>query len=102
MTGLRVTLMTAFTALAALAAWWGVACTDEIPSQADGPVVTPPPPGTLFQESAEAAGLVYVQFEAQEPGNCLFDNISRPTEEERQPNAVRRGAHDRRRGGRRF
>ncbi|MCY3568440.1 MAG: VCBS repeat-containing protein [Chloroflexi bacterium] len=80
MTGLRVTLMTA---LAALAAWWGVACTDEIPSQADGPVVTPPPLGTLFQESAEAAGLVYVQFEAQEPGNCLFDNISRPTEEER-------------------
>ncbi len=83
MTGLRVTLMTALTALTALAALWGVACSDEIPSQADGPVTAAPPLGTLFQESAEAAGLMYVQFEAQEPGNCLFDNISRATEEER-------------------
>ncbi|MXX80129.1 MAG: CRTAC1 family protein [Chloroflexi bacterium] len=80
MTRLRVTLLAMFTALTAL---WGVACNDEIPSEADGPVTSAPPSGTLFLESAEAAGLTYIQFEAQEPGNCLFDNISRPTEEER-------------------
>ncbi len=81
MTGLRVTLVSALIALVAL---WGAACSDEIPTQADGPVVSAPTPDTQFRESADAAGLSYVQFEARPPGDCLFDNISRPTEEERQ------------------
>ncbi len=89
MTGLRVTMtrsLTAFVALialVALAALWTAACDDGIPSQTDAPIATAPQLGTLFRESAAAAGLSYIQFQAREPGDCLFDNISRPTEEER-------------------
>jgi hypothetical protein len=58
------------------------ACSDAIPEQPDRPVRQVAPSATLFLESAETAGVTYLQHEINEPGACLFDNMSRPTEEE--------------------
>jgi len=41
------------------------------------------PTETSFADATESAGLMYVQHEARRPGDCLFDNIMRATEEER-------------------
>jgi hypothetical protein len=41
------------------------------------------PSETFFRESSEAAGLMYIQHEINEPGDCLFDNLTRPTDAER-------------------
>ncbi len=58
------------------------ACSDPIPEQSDAPVTIVTPSATLFRDATESSGLTYVQHEAREPGNCLFDNMSRETEEE--------------------
>ena len=58
------------------------ACSDPIPEQSDVPVTMVTPSATLFRDATESSGLMYVQHEAREPGNCLFDNMSRETEEE--------------------
>ena len=58
------------------------ACSDPIPEQSDVPVTMVTPSTTLFRDATESSGLMYVQHEAREPGNCLFDNMSRETEEE--------------------
>ena len=58
------------------------ACSDAIPEQSDKPVRQVAPSATLFLESAETAGVTYVQHEINEPGTCLFDNMARSTEEE--------------------
>ena len=58
------------------------ACSDAIPEQSDRPVRQVAPSATLFLESAETAGVTYLQHEINEPGTCLFDNMSRSTEEE--------------------
>lgn len=68
-------------ALAAL--WLTAACVDNIPEHSLSPVRVVEPTATLFQEESEPAGLMYVQHEARPPGQCLFDNMTRETEEER-------------------
>lgn len=59
------------------------ACVDEIPEQSLAPVRVVEAAATLFEEDTKAAGLMYVQHEKNSPGSCLFDNMSRETEEER-------------------
>ncbi len=58
-------------------------CVDDIPEQSAGEVRVVEPTATLFTEDTGAAGLTYVQHEKNEPGTCLFDNMTRETEEER-------------------
>ena len=58
-------------------------CVDDIPEQSAGEVRVVEPTAARFTEDAEAAGLTYVQHEKNEPGTCLFDNMTRETEEER-------------------
>ncbi len=82
--GLRVRVVALLARLAplALVACAGVlasACDDRIPRQPEAPVVAAPAVETRFLESAEAAGLVYIQHRARMSGDCLFDNLSRPT-----------------------
>ncbi|MDE2966384.1 MAG: VCBS repeat-containing protein [Chloroflexota bacterium] len=79
MVGLRVML---FSAIAVLAMLLSTACSDDIPDQPELPVTQVAPSETLFLETTEHAGLSYVQHAINEPGSCLFDNLSRPTEEE--------------------
>ena len=69
--------------LGLLAALFGAACTDEIPSQSALPTREVEAPSLRFIEDAERAGLMYVQHEVRKPGECLFDNISREAEAER-------------------
>ncbi|MYA02337.1 MAG: CRTAC1 family protein [Chloroflexi bacterium] len=59
------------------------ACADEIPGTSATPVSVVEPAATRFMEDTESAGLLYVQHQANPPGNCLFDNVARETEEER-------------------
>ena len=59
------------------------ACVDEVPEQSSAPVRVVQPTVTLFSEDTEAAGLIYVQHQKNAPGSCLFDNITRESEEER-------------------
>ena len=81
---LRVTgLLVAALLMAMLAA----SCRDTIPERSDVPVAavtTVTPAETLFRDATESSGLMYVQHVAREPGNCLFDNVSRETEAEQQ------------------
>ncbi len=68
----------------ALCAAFASACDDRIP-EADGAEVRAIEPGGLFfVDATERSGLMYVQHQKNEPGACLFDNISRPTESEQQ------------------
>ncbi len=68
-----------------VAALLGGACDDSIPSVSEAPdaSATASQTVTIFREDTDAAGLSYLQHQAREPGNCLFDNITRPTEAER-------------------
>ena len=59
------------------------ACADEIPEQSTGFVRIAEPTVTSFVEDTDASGLMYVQHEKNQPGDCLFDNMTRETEEER-------------------
>ena len=59
------------------------ACADEIPGTSTTPVRVVEPAATRFTEDTESAGLVYLQHHANPPGDCLFDNLARETEEER-------------------
>ena len=59
------------------------ACVDEVPEQSSAPVRVVQPTVTLFSEDTEAAGLIYVQHQKNAPGSCLFDNITRESDEER-------------------
>ena len=68
-----------------------IGCTDSIPSADEREVAevseAQPAPAELqlrFVDDTESAGLMYVQHVKNEPPGCLFDNITRPTEEERQ------------------
>ncbi|MCY3733168.1 MAG: VCBS repeat-containing protein, partial [Chloroflexi bacterium] len=58
-------------------------CVDDIPEQSAGEVRVVEPTAALFMEDTEPAGLTYVQHEKNEPGTCLFDNMTRETEDER-------------------
>ncbi len=73
----------AFAALVLLSLVGSVACADEIPDRPMLPVREIEPTATRFMEDTEAAGLMYLQHRIREPGDCLFDNMSRETEEER-------------------
>ena len=79
MTALRMTGLLIVAVVLALVA---AACSDPIPEQSDVPVTVVTPSATLFRDATESSGLMYVQHEARQPGNCLFDNMSRETEEE--------------------
>ena len=59
------------------------ACRDDIPEQSDLPVTEVAAAQTQFRETAESAGLSYIQHQKNAPGDCLFDNITRETEAER-------------------
>ena len=59
------------------------ACVDEIPEESAAPTRVVEPTAASFMEDTESAGLMYIQHEKNEPGDCLFDNITRETEEER-------------------
>ena len=84
MTPLRVTALALATALLALVALVAAsACSDDIPSTPDAGVRQVSPPQTVFDDATERSGLSYVQHEKNEPGTCLFDNVSRATEQER-------------------
>ncbi len=80
MTRLRVIGVGALIAIAVLVV---SACHDRIPEATEAPPIVAPTLETRFIESAGAAGLMYIQYQAKQPGDCLFDNISRPTAEER-------------------
>ena len=73
----------AFAAGCAAIALLTAGCVDDIPEQSAGEVRVVEPTAARFTEAAEAAGLTYVQHEKNEPGTCLFDNMTRETEEER-------------------
>ena len=79
MTALRVTGLLISGVVLALVA---VSCSDPIPEQSNAPVTVGTPSATLFRDATESSGLMYVQHEPREPGNCLFDNMTRETEEE--------------------
>ena len=58
------------------------ACTDEIPDRLSEPARVIEPAAALFVDDTEASGLTYLQHEKRPPGDCLFDNLARETEEE--------------------
>ncbi len=73
----------AFAACCAAMAMLTTGCVDDIPEQSAGDVRVVEPTAARFTEDTEASGLTYVQHEKNEPGTCLFDNMTRETEEER-------------------
>ena len=77
---LRVAALAALTLVALIGS---LACSDTIPNQPSDPVREIEPTATQFTEDTEAAGLKHVQHRARTPGDCLFDNMTRETEEER-------------------
>lgn len=81
MKSLRVTLLALSAAMLALVI---TACADPIPQESDLPVRVAAPSATRFADATEVAGLTYIQHQAREPGDCLFDNISRPDEADQQ------------------
>ena len=70
-------------ALGSVGVLLSTACVDQIPDQTATDVRVVEPPTTMFMEDTADAGLMYVQHQARTPGDCLFDNIARETEEER-------------------
>lgn len=79
MTRLRMTIVATLIVIAVLVL---SACHDRIPEATDAPAIVASTQHTRFVESAGSAGLMYIQYQAKQPGDCLFDNISRPMEEE--------------------
>ncbi len=73
----------AFAACCSAIALLSAGCVDDIPEQSAGEVRVVEPTAALFMEDTEPAGLTYVQHEKNEPGTCLFDNVTRETEDER-------------------
>ena len=71
-----------FWSVASLSILMALGCHDAIPDQSEAPVTQLASSETLFRETTEHAGLSYIQHATNEPGSCLFDNLSRSAEEE--------------------